>query len=210
MDDIFFIKEADGKQVGPFTVEQLKTRAGFNGDSLVRNVADSDWMSAREVSALAGAIEAAGVTQVIPVEIKETRGRGKKKPQAKPAKTPPATEELHIPPRQRRQQFLNINPKGSPGSAPEQSAKRKPVVVGSAALPRTVTPKVAWIFYGCAAAWLLLNVAGFLGWISDAKLHRGLVALGGTGGFALGGLGLALLTQIRNQARLIAARQVDD
>ncbi len=208
MDDIFFIKDADGKQVGPFTVEQLKTRAGFNGDSLVRNVADSDWMSAREVSALAGAIEAAGVTQVIPVEIKETRG--KKKPQAKTAKTPPATEELHIPPRQRRQQFLNINPKESPGSAPEQSAKRKPVVVGSAALPRTVTPKVAWIFYGCAAAWLLLNMAGFLGWISDAKLHRGLVALGGTGGFALGGLGLALLTQIRNQARLIAALQVDD
>ena len=208
MDDIYFIKDADGKQIGPFTVEQLKTRAGFNGDSLVRNVADSDWMSAREVSALDGAIEEAGVTQVITVKPKEAPG--KKRHQIKTSKTAPETEELHIPPRQRRQQFLNINPKESPGAAPEQSAKRKPVVVGLAALARPVTPKLAWIFYGCAAAWLLLNVAGFLGWISDAKLHRGLVALGGTGGFALGGLALALLTQIRNQARLIAARQAGD
>lgn len=208
MDDIYFIKDTDGKQIGPFTVEQLKTRAVFNGDSLVRNVADSDWMSAREVSALAGAIEEAGVTQVIPAEPKETPGKKRHKIDA--VKTAPATEELHIPPRQRRQQFLNIDPREAPGAAPEQSAKRKPVVVGSAARPQLVTPKMAWIFYGCAVAWLALNALGFLGWISDAHLHRALVALGGTGGFALGGLALALLTQIRNQARLIAARQAED
>ncbi len=206
MDDIYFIKDGDGKQAGPFTPRQLQGVPGFCGDTLTRNAADTDWMTAREISSLAEAVKLAGVTQAMPPRPEEP---AKETCQKIPTdnKSVPETQDLNLPPRQRRQHFLNIDPQSAPGAKPKIAPPPKAGNRIDWSLPKPDIEQMSWLFYACGIAWLALNLFGYFDWMSEDRLRQALIALGGGGGFALGAVVIVLLTQIRNQARLIVARQ---